>query len=141
VLPTNSVSIFDGFQWDVPLRKERYLLQVDPQQLTHLLSSIVLLLYASALRNLRPANEMYQFNKIDFIVYPILIVMFPIICRLLSDTLVVTNVPLPSEICGLWKVQYLKDNVTHLAFLLSFMPLPHAPFPIECYLASEACDL
>jgi hypothetical protein len=84
---------------------------------------------------------MYQIYNIYYIVSFVLILMSPTTCKLLPDTLIVTNVPLPCEISGLWKAQHFKDDVTHLAFLLSFMPRPHAPFPVECYLASETCDL
>jgi hypothetical protein len=62
-------------------------------------------------------------------------------CMLLLDTLVVTDVPLPCEIYGLSRTQYPEDRVTHLAFLLSFVPLPYAPFSAKGHLASEMYDL
>jgi hypothetical protein len=84
---------------------------------------------------------MYQFYKIYSIVSFVLILIFPTICRLLPDTLVVKDVSLPCEIQGLWKFRYLNDSVTHLASLRSFMPLPYAPFSVKGYLVSEIYDL
>jgi hypothetical protein len=84
---------------------------------------------------------MHQVYKVHFVDCFVLTLMFPIPCKLLPDTLVMTNVPLPDEMYGLSGVKYLKDCFTHSTSLLSFMPLPHAPFSFKRYLASEIYDL
>jgi hypothetical protein len=84
---------------------------------------------------------MLPMYEVYFILSFVSILTLPTSCRLLLDTTVVTNVSLPCEIYNLWRVQTLEDEVTHLAFLLSFMSLPFAPFSVKVDLASAIYDL